>query len=179
MAVVDNNILSALAKAGKLDLLPSLFGTVRTTPAVHHELRDERIAGFEFVEAILQVVTYGDPTDASWLVVVGPTPAEREAAEDLLDHGLAMADAECMSVASARSLDLVTDDQHLGSLARDRGIEVVDLETLLLAAAHGGLFEGGDEARDVVERLRTRDYYSFTKGFDQALGDALGSEDED
>ena len=52
MVIIDNNILSSLAKANRLDLLEKLFEEVRTTPEVMHEFRDEAIIGYEFVENI-------------------------------------------------------------------------------------------------------------------------------
>jgi predicted nucleic acid-binding protein len=38
MALVDNNVLSSLAKIDRLDLLPSVFETVETPPSVIGEL---------------------------------------------------------------------------------------------------------------------------------------------
>jgi len=38
MAIVDNNILSSLAKIDRLELLPSVFETVETPPSVIDEL---------------------------------------------------------------------------------------------------------------------------------------------
>lgn len=41
MTVVDDNVLSALAKVGRLILLTSFFEKVLTTPEVMHELKTE------------------------------------------------------------------------------------------------------------------------------------------
>jgi len=45
MTVVDNNVLSALAKAEALDLSPATFDAVATTPGVVEELDTARIEG--------------------------------------------------------------------------------------------------------------------------------------
>lgn len=173
MAVVDNNILSSLAKADRLNLLRALFDTPCTTPEVLHEFRDERVAGFPFVEAIEQIHTYGKPTPARWLAVAVPTESERERMEELLGHGLAPADAECLSVAAERDEVLVTDDQYLGRVAKGSGVDVLDLETILLAAAYQGVIEGIEAGRDLLARLRERDFYAFSQGFQEDFLDAL------
>lgn len=173
MPVVDNNVLSSLAKIDRLDLLPFLFDSLFTTPEVMHEFRDERVAGFGFVEAIQEVHTYGKATRDRWLVTTSPGEEELKQTEDLLELGLAPADAECLSIAKTRALLLATDDQHLGHVAMDHGVQVADLETLLLAAAHRGFFDRTREGRDLLVGLREEDYYVFSPNFEDAFLQAL------
>ena len=58
MVLVDNNVLSALAKVDRLALLPTVFDTVATPPAVVDELDSARTAGYSFVEGIDAVKSY-------------------------------------------------------------------------------------------------------------------------
>lgn len=58
MAIVDNNVLSALAKVERLDLLPAVFDEVGTPTAVLDELERARTAGYEFVDRVDAVTAY-------------------------------------------------------------------------------------------------------------------------
>lgn len=174
MVVVDNNILSSLAKVDRLELLSALFDTIYTTPEVMHEFRDERVAGFPFAERIEEIHTHGKPSEGRWLAVAIPNDRERDRAEALLEEGIAPADSECLSLAEERGLTLITDDQHLGRVSRDVGVEVVDLETLILAAGYQGIFEDVAEGQSLLEALRERDFYVFSPGFEDRFLEQLG-----
>lgn len=174
MPVVDANILCTLAKAERLDLLPSLFGSLSTPPEVMRELRHVAIAGFTFVEQIERLRTHGEATADRWLRIVAPSREETEEKEALLDHGLAPADAECLALANHRGERLLTDDRHLGRVARARGVDVADLPTLLLAAGHRSVFKTADEAMEVLRRIEERDYYTFPVGFRIVLLQSMG-----
>lgn len=172
MPVVDNNILSSLAKAGALDLLPGLFGTVATVPEVMHELRNARLRGFRFVEAIERVGTHGKPTPSRWLGVVTLSEEEHAEKEGLLASGLAPADAECLTVAQHRRVLLLTDDRRLGRTARSRGVRAADLEALLLACARRGLCGSEERMQELLRRVEEQDRYVFSGGFAEAFFDA-------
>jgi predicted nucleic acid-binding protein len=73
MVLVDNNILSALAKIEQLDLLADLFNPVRTPSSVVDELNRAEAAGYSFVDRIDDVKAY----DSGWLHIVTPTDTER------------------------------------------------------------------------------------------------------
>ncbi|MDL0141613.1 hypothetical protein [Halobacterium salinarum] len=83
MAVVDNNILSSLAKIDRLTLLPSVFKTVETIPSVVNELDRAKVDGYDFVTRIDAVKSYNN----GWLEITAPTESELERADDLRDHG--------------------------------------------------------------------------------------------
>lgn len=51
MTLVDNNILSSLAKIDRLGLLESVFDSVGTTQSVLDELHRDAVAGYEFSTA--------------------------------------------------------------------------------------------------------------------------------
>lgn len=58
MAIVDNTILSSLAKIDRLALLSSVFETVETIPSVIDELDRAEVDGYEFVTRIDAVKSY-------------------------------------------------------------------------------------------------------------------------
>ncbi len=121
--LVDNNILSSLAKTDRLGLLDELFGTVSTVPAVLDELHHDRISSSRFVERIDAVKAY----NSGWLKVDSLTSQELELAEDIVDHALSRVDAKCIAVAETRGKTLLTDDSHIGQVCKQRGTSVWDL----------------------------------------------------
>jgi predicted nucleic acid-binding protein len=134
MTIVDNNILSALAKVERLDLLPAVFDSVGTPPSVVDELDRAKAAGYGFVNRIDAVTAH----NGGWLTVVSPAGEELELAEDIRDHALSITDARCLAVAATRDRRLVTDDAHVGTVGRQHDIEVWDLVLLLQAAIRRG-----------------------------------------
>ena len=52
MTLVDNNVLSSLAKIDRLGLLNSLFEEVSTTPSVLDELQSDKVSGYDFVNRL-------------------------------------------------------------------------------------------------------------------------------
>ena len=164
MTVVDNNVLSALAKAEVLDLLPATFDAVATTPGVVEELDTARIEGYRFVERIDDV-----RQESGWLTVLTPTDRERRHAEAIRDHTLSFVDAECISVASLRDRRLLTDDRHAGTVARQRDVDVWDLPLLFHAAIRTDALESATELRSVLDRLERRDAYRLSESDRTAL----------
>ena len=98
MALVDNNVLSSLAKIDRLELLPSVFETVETPLSVIDELDRAAAEGYNFVTRIDAVKSYND----GWLEIVSPTGTELELADELGDHALSSTDARCLAIASQR-----------------------------------------------------------------------------
>jgi len=120
VAVVDNNVLSALAKIDRLDWLPEVFGTVKTTPSVLDELHRDAVSGYAFVDRIDAVKSYND----GWLRVVAPTEDELERTWNVLDASLSFTDVECVAVAEKRDARLLMDDGYVGEIALQNGINV-------------------------------------------------------
>ncbi|GEM_PF-1622154 len=166
MVIVDNNILSSLAKADRLELLKECFKHIQTTPEVIHEFRDESIVGFDFVKRIEDVKTYSDK-NARWLTVISLTREENELKDILIEEerGISHTDAECLSVALKRDEILLTDDSKMGEIAIERGVEVYDLETLLLLSAKRGIISTKEEGEKIMEKIEERDYYIFSEAF--------------
>jgi predicted nucleic acid-binding protein len=159
MALVDNNVLSSLAKIDWLELLPSVFETVEMSPSVIGELDRAEVAGYEFVSRIDEVKSYND----GWLEIVTPTRAELELADDIGDHALSSTDARCLAIASQRGVRLVTDDAHVGTRGQRLGVEIWDLVLLLQAAIHRDVIATTEELSTLVEELGERDGYRFSE----------------
>jgi predicted nucleic acid-binding protein len=160
MVVVDNNILSSLAKIDRLELLPDVFEQPGTVPSVIQELHHDDVAGYGFVAKIDEVKRYND----GWLYIRSLSEAEVALAEQIVDTSLSFTDAECIAVSEHRSDRLLTDDGHVGEIATQRGVEVWDLKLLLEAAVHKEIIETQAEIDDVTNRLREEDNYSFSEG---------------
>jgi len=167
MVIVDNNVLSSLAKIGRLTLLPGLFEDVATVPSVFDELHRDDVAGYEFVERIDDVKSYR----GGWLGVRSMTESELQTADEIVDSSLAFTDAECIAAASHRDERLLTDDGHAGEMASQRGVEVWDLKLLLEAAISEGLVESEEEIETIIRELRTKDGFRFSADDRQDLLD--------
>ncbi len=169
MVVVDNNVLSSLAKIECLELLPQLFDSVGTVASVFDELHQDAVAGYEFVDRIDDVKAYRD----GWLEIRSLTDSELELADDIVDSTLAFTDAECIAVASNRDERLLTDDGHAGEMADQRGVEVWDLKLLLEASLVKDIISSEEELSAVIESLREHDGYRFSEQDRQDLFDRL------
>ena len=158
MTVVDNKVLSALAKIDRLDWLPQVFDTVMTTTSVLDELHRDKVSGYAFVNRVDAVKSYND----GWLRVVAPTGDELKRTETVLNSSLSFTDAECIAVAEERDIRLLTDDGHVGEIASQKGVGVWDLLLFLEACIQRGLIENEDELDTVLEDLRKKDFYRFS-----------------
>lgn len=171
MVVVDNNILSSLAKAKNLKLLFLFFDQVETTPGVIEELRDEKIQGYEFVGRIHEIKTFEETTEKRWLSVLSLTREENKKKEEILDleQSLGATDVECLVVAEKRDKILLTDDTYLGREAKSRNIEAYDLESFLEASVRIGIIDNASDLKELLEKIEEKDYYSFAAGFKNQL----------
>ncbi|WP_188879855.1 hypothetical protein [Halarchaeum nitratireducens] len=156
--LIDNNILSSLAKIERLELLPALFEQVGTVPSVLDELHRDEVAGYRFVKRIDAIKSYR----GGWLQVYSPTESEVQLADDIVNASLSFTDAECIAVAATRDERLLTDDGHAAEMASQRDIEVWDLKLLLEAALVKGHIDTESELETVINELRERDGYRFS-----------------
>ena len=97
MVVVDNNVLSSLAKVERLDWLPAVFGTVTTTASVLDELHHDAVSGYGFVARIDAVKSYND----GWLTITTPTENEIKRTESILDSSLSFTDSPMTTEANS------------------------------------------------------------------------------
>jgi len=169
MALVDNNVLSSLAKIDRLELLSSVFEAVETPPSVIDELDRAEVDGYEFVTRIDAIKSYND----GWLEIATPTDAELALADDIVDHALSSTDARCLAIASRRDARLVTDDAHVGTRGRQLDVEMWDLVLLLQAGVHCDVIATAEELSTLVEELRERDGYRFSEEDRNALFETI------
>lgn len=169
MVVVDNNVLSSLAKIERLALLPRIFDEVATVPSVFDELHRDEVAGYTFVERIDDIKGYR----GGWLRVRSLTESELQLTDEIVGSSLAFTDAECIAAAHHRDERLLTDDRHAGEMASQRGIEVWDLRLLLEAAITKDVIESESEIETVLHDLREEDGYQFSDDDRRDLFDRL------
>lgn len=159
MAVVDNNILSSLAKINRLEILDEVFEDVITTTSVLDELHKDELSGADFVDRIDKAKKYND----GWLKITSLTEQEIQKAEKILDSTLSFTDAECISIAETRNTPLVTDDGHVGETALQRNIEVWDLKLLFQIAIKKQIIKDKDKLNRLIQDLQKKDYYKFSE----------------
>lgn len=158
MAIVDNNILSSLAKIQRLHLLDDLFSEVSTIPSVIEELHHDQTTGAGFVQRIDAHKQYND----GWLQIPPLQPKTLALAEAIVDHSLSLTDAECIAVAEHRNELLLTDDAHVGETAAQRDIRVWDLKIFLQACRQHTLVDEA-EISEMITQLENKDGYLFSK----------------
>jgi len=95
MALVDDDVLSSLAKIDRLELLPTVFETVETPSSVIDELDRAEVDGYDFVTRIDAVKSSND----GWLEIATPTKTELELADDIGGYALSSTDARCLAIA--------------------------------------------------------------------------------
>lgn len=170
MTLVDNNVLSSLAKIDRLALLDATFDDVATTPAVLDELHSDSVAGYAFVDRIDELKSY----NGGWLRIRSPTDDELALTDEIVDETLSYTDAECLAVAEQRAERLLTDDAHLGTIAVDRCVaEVWDLPLFLETCVTDGHIETQEELSTLLADLRTEDYYRLSQSAIDRLYDGL------
>ena len=138
----DASPLIGLAAAGVFNLLRGLFGTVTITKLVKDEIEArERLPGARELDAAMR---------AGW-VRVAPTPLETWQLPQI-DAG----EASTIVLALQHEGALVLMDDALGrAQAADRGLEVLDLAGLLLAAKRARLV---DAVHPLISRLARRGF---------------------
>lgn len=173
MAIVDNCVLSSLAKIERLELLKEFFSQdVKSPPSVMAELEEEAIRGFDFVRAIKQVRTFSSARVSSkrWLLITSLTEEEEElSAVIMAEAGLAKPDADCIALGERRKEILVTDDAYAEKVAQERQVRVFDLKTFLEACIIKGIIRSLEEVKQIILGLKEKDFYEFRSDDQQAL----------
>ena len=157
--IVDNNILSALAKIERLNLLNQLFDEVSTTTSVIEELHRDEVAGYDFILRIDEIKRY----NGGWLEVTSLSENEIESAEEIVDTSLSFTDAECIALSISSDRPLLTDDGHVGEMAKQRGVEVWDLKLLVEACIHTEIIKKEEELENLIKDLEKKDNYRFSE----------------
>lgn len=144
IVVADATPLIALAKVGRLDLLPEVFGAIVVPQAVYDEVVTQA-AGRHGAEDIRQ---------ASWIDVRGPADQVKVAyMRTDLDRG----EAEALVLAEELKADWVLLDEAKARLAAQfLGLRYIGTLGLLLLAKRLGKVA---ELRPVLDELRARQFY--------------------
>ena len=140
--VSDTGPLIALARVGQLDLLRRLYGQVIVPSAVHAELAlGSNRPGAKALAATLE---------AGWVAVQPAT--DRNAVSEVARH-LDRGEAEAIVLAEQRSARfLLIDDAKGRRIARRRGVRVVGVAGVLLAAKSQGALGAVAPVLDALSR---------------------------
>jgi uncharacterized protein len=123
--VVNSGPLISLARIGRLDLLPKLFGEIMVPAAVYREVtQDEGLPGARTI------------AEADWLRVV---EVSDQAMVDRLSFWLDPGESQVLALAQERSATAVIDERRGRNIAASLGISQTGTVGLLLAAKRGGL----------------------------------------
>jgi predicted nucleic acid-binding protein len=124
--VSDTNILSSLAAAKALDHLQRLFArsTLCIPPSVREELRVAVERGRSYLEVLTTAIAVGN------ISVLELTEVEHTLATTL-PRKLGMGECEAIALCQQRQLPLLTNDRRAVRYCQTKGIDVVDLPTVL------------------------------------------------
>jgi predicted nucleic acid-binding protein len=152
MILSDTDILSALAKVGKLELLYSLLGVTQLyiTPAVHHELAVARNKQLTFTQLIFNSIE----TQRISLIVL--TPPESAFAANL-PITLGAGERESIAVAHQRKSVLLSNESRVAHWSRQFEIECLNIPILLRALWTETVLTR-DEVRQLISDLYTYDH---------------------
>jgi predicted nucleic acid-binding protein len=151
MILSDTDILSALAKVGRIELLYSLFEVdqLYIVPAVFHELEAARQKQFTFTGLIVNYI------ETQRITPIILTQSESAFAERL-PNTLGAGERESIAVAHQRSSVLLCNESRAIHWSRRLGIEYFDVPLLLRAFWVGGVL-AQDEVRQLISDLNTYD----------------------
>ncbi len=138
--LLDANVLSRLAKIGRLDLVPHVFpGRCFITPAIYHEIRVGIEAEIVYLRAVETVVANGD------LRVVELKQADLEFVT-LVPRKLARGEAE--GIALCRRLDMifVTHDRKAANYCDRIGVTCLHFRSLVEALRRRNLLSEQEAA---------------------------------
>ena len=132
-----------LARVGRLDLLPSLYGQVFIPPVVHGEVTTRGSGAAELARA-------------PWLIV--EPPRDIQAVEGLRQTGLGLGEAEAIVLAGQLGARLILDERRGSRIARQRGVPVVGTVAVIVAASRLGVI-GVDEVEPLLRQMVTVDFH--------------------
>ena len=146
--MVDASALIALAKTGRLRLLPEVYGEGAITPAVRREVVEEgRAVGAPEVRKIERAI------EVQWIREVRLTVAEKKLARQMVTGArLGQGESESLALARSRNWTVVLDDKEARWLAETAGVEYLGTAGVLLEAFVTGRFDY-DELQDAVADL--------------------------
>ncbi len=144
LVISDTSPLRYLMEVGAIEVLPKLYGDVRTTPQVLQELRQEHFP---------EVVRAWSERTPAWLRVESPHELRFLAQ---LDDG----EASALSLACERKADLLLVDERTGSrVAHDCGVNTIGTLGILQEAGHENLID----FHVAIQRLTTETAFRHTE----------------
>ena len=152
MIILDTDFLSSFLKIDKLDLVKDFFGEefLYIPPSVLKE-----ISQTELIQKLIEK-RYIQARSAKRLNIKG-------------GRVLGSGEVECISLASKTDLVLM-DDKKAGKIAIENGVKVVNIPGLLLAMKKSNYISQSQLNR-IIDDLKEKDYYSFTKEDEEKLMD--------
>jgi predicted nucleic acid-binding protein len=154
--LVDTDVLSAMAKIGRLSLLFSLFriAVFHVTPAVLGELAYSFNLGRQYANDVFALLTVGQ------IQIIYPTPGEL-AFRNSLPATLGAGERESLAVARARGATVLSNESRVAPYCRQYGIPCLRLPAILRALWVEGLISK-DEVRVIIHDLQAKDRMQFT-----------------
>ena len=156
MILSDTDILSALAKIRRIDLLYLLFevNQLYITPAVHHELEVARNRQFSFSQEILKYIS------AQKIAIIFLTPTENIFAQNL-PLSLGAGERESIAIAYERKNILLSNESRVAHWCHRLKIESFDLSSILRGLWIEGILTQ-DEVRELIAELHIHDRMSLS-----------------
>lgn len=149
--ILDADFLSAFLKIDRLELVRYFYGveTLQVPLGVYQEVSQTNLvamlAGLGWIQVETPITPPDDPGPGSDFLTLGR--GEREAILLSLRH---------------RESRLLMNDLKAQRIARDLGVETVDVAAFLLSCKSSG-FANQEQIRELVEALQEKDYYGFRK----------------
>lgn len=153
MIIVDTSVISSLAKIGELKLLKE-FSDVWTTASVVEEVVDSDISSI--VESLSRALN-------DWLEV--STVVDIDSIRMIQENypSLSYVDSSLIVFCQKNDAVLLTDDRRMLEVAeKELEIDTYDLCEILLALKNKDVISS-KEIGDIIERLKKKDRYEFSK----------------
>lgn len=143
----DTDIISALAKAGTLELLRTVFpeGDFLITEYVRDELRKSKEEGFNFPDKIFEFCR---------TITLSGSELKRYDSTESLE--ISKTDLKNLIIAKSRDLVLLTNDSELYRKANKRNVKAYDLRQILKAISKENSVSEG-KLRKVIEEIEEKD----------------------
>jgi predicted nucleic acid-binding protein len=155
MILADTDILSALAKIGRLSLLFPLLRTaqLQMAPGVFREVAQSLALRRPYAEAVVALVATGQ------LQILPLTEAEA-AFRDTLSYTLGTGERESIAIARARGGTVLSNEARVAHYCRQYEIPCVRLPEILRALWVEGIVTK-QEVEQMITDLQTKDYMRF------------------
>lgn len=163
MILVDTDILSALAKVGRLPLLFALLRTteLHVTPGVFGEVAHSFNLGRQYANEVFALCATGQ------IRLVYPTPDEA-ALRESLPATLGTGERESMAVASVRGGTVLSNESRVAHYCRQYGIPCLRLPDMLRALWVEGIVTP-EEIRHIIRDLQEKDRMRFSSSTLEAI----------